>query len=82
MNKKFTLLIIPDDDSGTKSYNISKNLLKYFIISISVILIVFIFISIKLIPGISKYDDLKKKYNKNEENLICPLNYFTCRFYV
>ena len=63
MNKKFTLLIIPDDDSGTKSYNISKNLLKYFIISISVILIVFIIISIKLIPSISKYDDLKKKYN-------------------
>ena len=63
MNKKFTLLIIPDDDSGTKSYNISKNLLKYFIVSISVILIVFIIISIKLIPGISKYDDLKKKYN-------------------
>ena len=63
MNKKFTLLIIPDDDSGTKSYNISKNLLKYIIISISVILIVFIIISIKLIPGISKYDDLKKKYN-------------------
>ena len=27
MNKKFTLLIIPDDDSGTKSYNFSKNLL-------------------------------------------------------
>ena len=52
MNKKFTLLIIPDDDSGTKSYNFSKNLLKFLIISMSIILIVFIIISIKLIPGI------------------------------
>ena len=40
MSKKFTLLLIPDDDSGTKSYNINKNLLKYSVIGLALILII------------------------------------------
>ena len=40
MSKKFTLLVIPDDDSGTKSFEINKNSLKYFMIFLVVILII------------------------------------------
>ena len=64
MNKKFTLLLIPDDESGTKTYNISKNLIRFIFISISIILIGLIILTIKSIPSINKYDLLYNKYNK------------------
>ena len=54
MSKKFTLLVIPDDDSGTKSYEINKNSLKYFIIFLVFILILLSFFFIKLVPSDSK----------------------------
>ena len=63
MNKKFTLLVIPDDDSGTKSFSINKNFLKYsFICSVLMLIILFIFI-VRLVPSITDYNDLNKKYN-------------------
>ncbi len=63
MSKKFTLLLIPDDDSGTKSYELNKNLLKYSLIFfIFVIFILSIFL-IKSIPSAAKYSDLNKRYN-------------------
>ena len=64
MNKKFTLLLIPDDESGTKTYNISKNLIRFIFISISIILIGLIILTIKSVPSINKYDLLYSKYNK------------------
>ena len=63
MSKKFTLLFIPDDDSQTKSYEINRNSLKYFIISsILVVLVLSLFI-IKLVPSAANYSDLNKRYN-------------------
>ena len=56
MNKKFTLLIIPEDESSTRSYTVSRNLLKYIFISAAIILTIVIFISIRAIPNIFKYD--------------------------
>jgi len=63
MSKKFTLLIIPDDDSGTKSYEINKNSLKYFTISLVVILLLLSLFIFKLVPSAASYSDLNKKYN-------------------
>ena len=63
MSKKFTLLVIPDDDSGTKSYNINKNSLKYFIISLVLILIILSIYLVKLVPSVANYSDLNKRYN-------------------
>ena len=63
MSKKFTLLIIPDDDSGTKSYEINKNPLKYFAIFLLIILIILGFFLIKFVPSLADYSDLNKKYN-------------------
>ena len=64
MNKKYTLLLIPDDESTTKSFRISKNLIRFIFIFLSVILIGLIIITIKSVPSINKYDILNKKYNK------------------
>ena len=64
MNKKFTLLIIPEDESSTRSYTVSRNLLKYIFISAAIILTIVIFISIRAIPNIFKYDELEKKYEE------------------
>lgn len=64
MNKKFTLLIIPDDEASTKSYTLSKNLLKFVLVVTAIILIVLIFILIQSIPSISKYGELKNKYDE------------------
>jgi len=63
MDKKYTLLLIPDDDSSTKSYYINKNSLMYSIIFLILILIVSFIFFINLIPSISNYSELKKKYN-------------------
>ena len=57
MSKKFTLLVIPDDDSGTKSYNINKNSLKFFIISLVLILIILSIYLVKLVPSVANYSD-------------------------
>ena len=64
MNKKFTLLIIPDDEASTKSYTLSKNLLKFILVVTAIILIVLVFILIQSIPSISKYGELKNKYEE------------------
>ena len=64
MNKKFTLLLIPDDESGTKSYSISKNLLRFIFIIMVIILIGLITLIIKSVPSINNYAMLNKKYNK------------------
>ena len=63
MSKKFTLLVIPDDDSGTKSFNINKNSVKYLIVLSIFILVVLFFFITRLIPKISNYNDLNEKYN-------------------
>ena len=64
MNRNYTLLLIPDDESGTKSYSISKNLLRFITIFMVIILIGLIILSIKTVPSINKYAMLNKKYNK------------------
>ena len=63
MSKKFTILMIPDDDSETKSYEINKNSLKYFMISIVIILFILSFFLFKLVPSVANYSELNKKYN-------------------
>ena len=63
MSKKFTLLVIPDDDSSTKSYSINKNTLKYFILSLVLILIILSIYLVKLVPSVANYSDLNKRYN-------------------
>ncbi len=63
MSKKFTLLVIPDDDSSTKSYSINKNTLKYFILSLVLILIILSINLVKLVPSVANYSDLNKRYN-------------------
>ena len=63
MSKKFTLLVIPDDDSGTKSYDISKNSLKYSIIFLVLIVIILFIFFIKLVPSSANFSDLNKKYD-------------------
>ena len=63
MSKKFTLLVIPDDDSGTRSFNINKNSLKYSIIFLAFILIILSLLLIKLVPNAASYSNLNKRYN-------------------
>ena len=63
MSKKFNILVIPDDDSGTRSYNINKNSLKYFIIFLGIIFIMFSIFFIKLFPSLAKYNDLNDRYD-------------------
>ncbi len=63
MRKKFTLLVIPDDDSGTRSYRINKNLIKFSILAMFGSLVALIIFFIKLTPRISNYNDLNKRYD-------------------
>ena len=63
MSKKFTILVIPDDDSETSSYSFSMIFIKIAIVFFTVTIFASIAVIIKISPNISKYDDLNKKYN-------------------
>ena len=63
MSKKFTILVIPDDDSETSSYSFNKLFIKISIVFSLALVSASIIILIKTAPNISKYDDLNKKYN-------------------
>ena len=63
MSKKFTILVIPDDDSETSSYSFSKIFIKIAIVFSLITILATIAIIIKTVPSISKFDSLNKKYN-------------------
>ncbi len=63
MSKKFTILIIPDDDSETSSYSISNIFIKFAIVFSLFTIFASIAIIVKTVPNISKFDSLNKKYN-------------------
>ena len=63
MSKKFTFLIIPDDESETISYTLSKVFLSAFIIFFSIILISLFITSLIFVPRIADYESLNDKYN-------------------
>ncbi len=63
MGKKLTLFIIPDDDSETKSYSLSSFFLKVLTIFPLFVLFVLFVLSIKYIPKVSEYENIKRKYN-------------------
>ena len=63
MSKKFTILVIPDDDSETSSYSFSKIFIKIAMVFSLITIIASVAIIIKTVPNISKFDSLNKKYN-------------------
>ena len=63
MSKKFTILVIPDDDSETSSYSFSKIFIKIAIVVSLITILVSIAVIVKTAPNISKFDSLNKKYN-------------------
>jgi murein DD-endopeptidase MepM/ murein hydrolase activator NlpD len=64
MGKKFTFLLIPDDDSETTSYTFSKFFLN-FLIGSSIFLVIFsIFVVLTYVPKISLYENINQKYNR------------------
>ena len=63
MSEKFTIVVIPDDDSETSSYSLNKFFIKTAIVFSIVFVLVSIALLIKTVPNISKYDNLNKNYN-------------------
>ena len=74
MSKKFTILVIPDDDSETSSYSFSKFFIKIAIVFSLITILVSIAIIVKTAPNISKFDSL----NKNSGLLFEFLNTTNC----
>ena len=54
MSKKFTILVIPDDDSETSSYSFSKIFIKIAIVFSLITILSSIAIVVKTFPNISK----------------------------
>ena len=63
MSKKFTILVIPDDDSETSSYSFSKTFIKSAFIFSLITILASIALIVKTAPNISKFESLNKKYN-------------------
>ena len=63
MSKKFTILVIPDDDSEMSSYSFSKIFIKIAMGFSLITILASIAIIVKTVPNISKFDSLNKKYN-------------------
>ena len=78
MSKKFTILIIPDDDSETSSYSFSKIFIKIAIVLSLITILASIAVIIKTVPNISEFDSLNKKYNVviNEKTIERVKNFF------
>ena len=64
MKKKYTFLIIPDDDSSSKSYSFNKSSINFLIILFTVSFVLLFFIAILNFSKIFKYDELNNKYQK------------------
>jgi len=63
MSKKFTILVIPDDDSETSSYSFSRIFIKIAMVFSLFSILASIVIIVKTVPNISKFDSLNRKYN-------------------
>jgi len=64
VKKKYTFLIIPDDDSSSKSYSFNKSSINFLIILFTVSFVLLFFIAILNFSKIFKYDELNNKYQK------------------
>ena len=62
MSTKFTFLIVPDDDSETRSFSLSKISLKILIGFPFLALVALIIMSTIYVPKISDYNNLSQKY--------------------
>ena len=62
-SEKYTLMLIPDNESESKSFQISRSLIKYTLFILSIIIIVLVGYLGFYIPKISDYTNLKKKYD-------------------
>ena len=61
--EKYTLMLIPDNESESKSFQISRSLIKYTLFTLSILIIVLVGYLGVYIPKISEYTNLKKKYD-------------------
>ena len=60
--ERYTIIIVPDDESGTRSYNISRKMIRIlFTVGILCITGVIIFIAF-YVPKIGEYDTIKVNY--------------------
>ena len=60
--ERYTIIIVPDDESGTRSYNISRKMIRIlFTVGILCITGVIIFIAF-YVPKIGEYDTIKGNY--------------------
>tara|TARA_B100001173_G_C15959733_1_gene535093 strand:- start:426 stop:1214 length:789 start_codon:yes stop_codon:yes gene_type:complete len=62
-SEKYTLMLIPDNESDSKSFQISRSLIKYILLTLSVIIVVLVGYLGVYIPKISEYTNLKAKYD-------------------
>ena len=74
MGKKFTLFIIPDDDSETRSYSIGKNFLKILFTFSFLVIAATLVISLIYLPKIYEYDSLNLKYKNLIKERVKVLN--------
>ncbi|MFL2997253.1 MAG: M23 family metallopeptidase [Candidatus Neomarinimicrobiota bacterium] len=62
-SEKYTLMLIPDNESESKSFQISRSLIKYILFTLSILIIIIVGYLGFYIPKISDYTNLKKKYD-------------------
>ncbi len=74
MGKKFTFFIIPDDDSETRSYSISKTFLKIFFTFSFLTVAATIAVLLIYLPKIYEYDILNQRYKNLIKERVKVLN--------
>ena len=62
MSKKFTFLIIPEDDSETRSYSFNKTFLNILLGFSFLIFLAVVILSVLFGPKVLEYENLNKKY--------------------
>ncbi len=62
--EKYTVMFIPDDESGSKSFHLSKFMIQAIISSLAVLLISIVGILFYYIPKITDYEDIKEQHTQ------------------
>ncbi len=62
-SEKYTIMLIPDNESESKSFQISRSLIKYILLASSIIIIGFVGYLGYYLPKIHEYTSLKEKYD-------------------
>ena len=61
--EKYTIMFIPDDESGSKSFHLSKSVIQGLVAGVCILLLSIVTVLVYYVPQIANYNDIKKRHD-------------------